>query len=233
MRADCFKIVSQIAADLGGLHHLVNCVAYFGSESLGASEDDWDKTMKVRDAFFIRSFCPVSLISSCPGQCGWLKLHGAGSSGAHAGSLFGAELQRCQPQQYFCTSNSTKQASIVGVTQAHRPRGWAQPEPKLCARIEILVFVIFYQVDICSIQGRYQHPDKEHGLRLGKVQDQGELCIPWLDLVSWSCKGVQSQISRSAGALCSLLKMWHTWIVESRCHRLTILTIQGCRKWRS
>ena len=48
MRADCFKIVSQIAADLGGLHHLVNCVAYFGSESLGASEDDWDKTMKVR-----------------------------------------------------------------------------------------------------------------------------------------------------------------------------------------
>ena len=112
-------------------------------------------------------------------------------------------------------------------------RGWAEPEPKLCARIEILVFVIFYQVDICSIQGRDQHPDKEHGLRLGKVQDQGELCIPWLDLVSWSCKGVQSQISRSAGALCSLLKMWHTWIVESRCHRLTILTIQGCRKWRS
>ena len=140
MRADCFKIVSRIAADLGGLHHLVNCVAYFGSESLGASEDDWDKTMKVRDAFFIRSFCPVSLISSCPGQCGWLKLHGAGSSGAHAGSLFGAELQRCQPQQYFCTSNSTKQAGIVGVTQAHRPRGSAEPEPKLFARTEILFF---------------------------------------------------------------------------------------------
>ena len=84
MRADCFKIVSQIAADLGGLHHLVNCVAYFGSESLGASEDDWDKTMKVRDAFFIRSFCPVSLISSCPGKCSWLKLHGAGGGGTHA-----------------------------------------------------------------------------------------------------------------------------------------------------
>ena len=47
MRADCFKVVSQIAADLGRLHHLVNCVAYFGSESLGATEDDWDKTMKV------------------------------------------------------------------------------------------------------------------------------------------------------------------------------------------
>ena len=63
MRADCFKIVSQIAADLGGLHHLVNCVAYFGSESLGASEDDWDKTMKVRDPSFIRSLCPFSLLS--------------------------------------------------------------------------------------------------------------------------------------------------------------------------
>ena len=41
-------MVSQIAEDLGGLHHLVNCVAYFGSESLGATEDDWDKTMKVK-----------------------------------------------------------------------------------------------------------------------------------------------------------------------------------------
>merc|ERR1712110_657334 len=40
VRADCFKVVSQIAADLGGLHHLVNCVAYFGSESLGATEED-------------------------------------------------------------------------------------------------------------------------------------------------------------------------------------------------
>merc|ERR1712156_148190 len=47
VRADCFKIVSQISADLGGLHHLVNCVAFFGSESLGANEEDWDKTMKV------------------------------------------------------------------------------------------------------------------------------------------------------------------------------------------
>merc|ERR1712037_564777 len=44
------KVVSQIAADLGRLHHLVNCVAYFGSESLGATEDDWDKTMKVNVA---------------------------------------------------------------------------------------------------------------------------------------------------------------------------------------
>jgi len=50
VRADCFKVVSQIAEDLGGLHHLVNCVAYFGSESLGATEDDWDKTMKVNVA---------------------------------------------------------------------------------------------------------------------------------------------------------------------------------------
>ena len=53
MRADCFKVVSQIAADLGGLHHLVNCVAYFGSESLGATEDDWEKTMKVTQIYLI------------------------------------------------------------------------------------------------------------------------------------------------------------------------------------
>ena len=33
--------------DLGSLHHLVNCVAYFGSESLEATEDDWITTMKV------------------------------------------------------------------------------------------------------------------------------------------------------------------------------------------
>merc|ERR1712172_168371 len=45
VRADCFKVVSQIADDLGGIHHLVNCVAYFGSESLGATEEDWDKTI--------------------------------------------------------------------------------------------------------------------------------------------------------------------------------------------
>ena len=53
VRADCFKVVSQIAADLGGLHHLVNCVAYFGSESLGATEDDWEKTMKVTQIYLI------------------------------------------------------------------------------------------------------------------------------------------------------------------------------------
>jgi NAD(P)-dependent dehydrogenase (short-subunit alcohol dehydrogenase family) len=48
VRTDCFKVVKQIASDLGALHHLVNCVAYFGSESLGATEEDWTKTMKVR-----------------------------------------------------------------------------------------------------------------------------------------------------------------------------------------
>jgi len=47
VRADCLRVVAEIARDLGGLHHLVNCVAYFGSESLRATEEDWMKTMKV------------------------------------------------------------------------------------------------------------------------------------------------------------------------------------------
>ena len=51
VRADCFRVVSQAARDLGGLHHLVNCVAYFGSEGLGATERDWERTMKVGPAF--------------------------------------------------------------------------------------------------------------------------------------------------------------------------------------
>jgi len=39
--------MAEISRDLGDIRHLVNCVAYFGSESLKATEDDWEKTMKV------------------------------------------------------------------------------------------------------------------------------------------------------------------------------------------
>ena len=34
-------------ADFGKVHHLVNCVAYFGSQSLQATESDWQKTLSV------------------------------------------------------------------------------------------------------------------------------------------------------------------------------------------
>ena len=45
-RAACFNVVSQVVAEFGKVNHLVNCVAYFGSQSLEATEDDWDKTMR-------------------------------------------------------------------------------------------------------------------------------------------------------------------------------------------
>jgi len=46
-RSACFAVVSAVAAAFGKVNHLVNCVAYFGSQSLEATEDDWQKTMSV------------------------------------------------------------------------------------------------------------------------------------------------------------------------------------------
>jgi len=46
-RAACFAAVAAVVADFGKVHHLVNCVAYFGSQSLEATESDWQKTMSV------------------------------------------------------------------------------------------------------------------------------------------------------------------------------------------
>merc|ERR1711892_1599140 len=46
-RAACFAAVTAVVADFGKVHHLVNCVAYFGSQSLEATESDWQKTMSV------------------------------------------------------------------------------------------------------------------------------------------------------------------------------------------
>ena len=45
-REKCREVVTQIVAAWGGVHHLVNCVAYFGSEGLQATEADWDTTMR-------------------------------------------------------------------------------------------------------------------------------------------------------------------------------------------
>ena len=45
-RAGCFNVVAKVVAEFGRVNHLVNCVAYFGSQSLEATEDDWDKTMR-------------------------------------------------------------------------------------------------------------------------------------------------------------------------------------------
>lgn len=49
-RDDCFKIVEQISQDFGKINHLLNVVAYFGSQSLEAKESDWSKTMSVNVA---------------------------------------------------------------------------------------------------------------------------------------------------------------------------------------
>jgi len=46
-RDACFAAVAQVVADFGKVHHLVNCVAYFGSQSLQATETDWQKTLSV------------------------------------------------------------------------------------------------------------------------------------------------------------------------------------------
>ena len=46
-RTACFSAVSAVASNFGKVNHLVNCVAYFGSQSLEATESDWQKTMSV------------------------------------------------------------------------------------------------------------------------------------------------------------------------------------------
>ena len=50
-------------------------------------------------------------INVSPGECGWLKLHGASRSGADARPLFERKLQRGEPEQHICSPDSTKQAS--------------------------------------------------------------------------------------------------------------------------
>ena len=49
-RSECFRVVTDVVSVFGKVHHLVNCVAYFGSESLLATEQDWDRTMRVNVA---------------------------------------------------------------------------------------------------------------------------------------------------------------------------------------
>ena len=39
-------MVEKIVKTWGKVHHLVNCVAYFGSKDLDATEEDWDMTMR-------------------------------------------------------------------------------------------------------------------------------------------------------------------------------------------
>ncbi|XP_023329192.1 3-oxoacyl-[acyl-carrier-protein] reductase FabG isoform X1 [Eurytemora carolleeae] len=46
-REDCFDVVEKIVNDLGTVCHLVNCVAYFGSESLNSTYKDWERTFAV------------------------------------------------------------------------------------------------------------------------------------------------------------------------------------------
>ena len=51
----CHEVVAQVVNMFGAVHHLVNCVAYFGSESLSATEKDWDTTMRFDYCLFIIS----------------------------------------------------------------------------------------------------------------------------------------------------------------------------------
>ena len=45
-RAACHAVVEEIVRTWGAGHHLVNCVAYFGSKDLDSTEEDWDMTMR-------------------------------------------------------------------------------------------------------------------------------------------------------------------------------------------
>ena len=40
-------MVEEIVRTWGAVHHLVNCVAYFGSKDLDSTEEDWDMTMNI------------------------------------------------------------------------------------------------------------------------------------------------------------------------------------------
>ena len=40
------SVPCQVVAEFGKVNHLVNSVAYFGSQSLEATEEDWDRTMR-------------------------------------------------------------------------------------------------------------------------------------------------------------------------------------------
>ena len=60
---------------------------------------------------FIVRQCFRKCFNVSPGECGWLKLHGASRSGADARPLFERELQRGESEQHICSPDSTKQAS--------------------------------------------------------------------------------------------------------------------------
>lgn len=49
-REECISVVGEVVKHFGAVHHLVNSVAYFGSQSLEATEEDWSKTMAVNVA---------------------------------------------------------------------------------------------------------------------------------------------------------------------------------------
>jgi len=47
LREDCFRVVERVEEEMGPVRHLVNCVAYFGSKSLEAKKEDWQRTFEV------------------------------------------------------------------------------------------------------------------------------------------------------------------------------------------
>ena len=121
-REKCREVVTQIVAAWGGVHHLVNCVAYFGSEGLQATEADWDTTMRW-------SWAPAQhwAVSSLrvQGERGGLLLHGAGGGGAHAGLQRHGELQRDQHEQHLRPPDPAQQVRAVKWTSRNFtvPRG--------------------------------------------------------------------------------------------------------------
>ena len=58
------------------------------------------------------------------------------------------------------------------------------------------------QVDLRGQQGRSQHPDQEHGAGPRPAQDQGQLRVPGLDLVTrgrQGCRQREGQVGAHLG----------------------------------
>ena len=100
--------MAAVAAELGPVHHLVNCVAYFGSQSLEAAEADWDTSMRVNVAgtsFMVQAAVQQMRAHSLNQNCSIVNLS---SISAHS-----TQPNRCQqslhkttpinsPQTYNC-----------------------------------------------------------------------------------------------------------------------------------
>ena len=102
-KAACFATTSSFAADNEGkIHYLVNCAGYFGSKSLHAEKNDWEKSFSVNVVGY------ANMVQACH----WHMCHTAGEkSVVNMASVSG---HRAQPNRW--TYAATKGA-ILSLTK--------------------------------------------------------------------------------------------------------------------